>query len=99
MLRAMTRYPRYCPTRTVLQSDLGELILYFFLGYTLHDMPKGEEEEWHLEDEDRRMAAASRIVKQWCADEEWRQGEEWMGDVLAAVVVGSNRALDSLFAR
>lgn len=97
LLRAMTKYPRFCYTRTVLQSNLEELVLYFFLGY--HDLPKGEEDEWVREDEHRRIAAASQLIKQWSSDEEWRQGEEWMGDVLAAVVAGDDRLLNSLSAQ
>lgn len=97
----MTKYPRFCYTWTVLQSNLGELVLYFLLGYTLHDLPKGEEggEEWVWEDEQRRIAAASQVIKQWSSDGEWRQGEEWMGDVLAAFVEGDDRLLNSLSAQ
>jgi hypothetical protein len=64
IVRTMVKYPRYYSTRTVLDSDLGELVLYFFLGYTLHGMHKGEEEEWVREDEDRRIVAASQVVQQ-----------------------------------
>ncbi|OJA09640.1 hypothetical protein AZE42_01387 [Rhizopogon vesiculosus] len=90
IIRTMARYPQYCYTRRVLDNELGELILYFFLGYTLHNLPKGEEEVWQWEDEDRRIAAASNIVKQWCMDREWRQGEKWIGDALASVVTGGD---------
>ncbi|KAM6494250.1 hypothetical protein JOM56_010611 [Amanita muscaria] len=99
LLRAITKYPRFCYTRTVLQSNLEELVLYFFLGYTLRDLPKGEEDEWVREDEHRRIAAASQVIKQWSSDEKWRQGEEWMGGVLAAVVAGDDRLLNSLSAQ
>jgi len=90
IIRTMAKYPQYCQTRRVLDNELGELVLYFFLGYTLHNLPKGEEEAWQLEDEDRRIAAASNIVKQWCLDREWRQGEEWIGDALASFVTGGD---------
>ncbi|OAX42193.1 hypothetical protein K503DRAFT_396030 [Rhizopogon vinicolor AM-OR11-026] len=30
IIRAMTRLAHYCPTQIVLDSDLGELVLYFF---------------------------------------------------------------------
>ncbi|OAX42835.1 hypothetical protein K503DRAFT_732790 [Rhizopogon vinicolor AM-OR11-026] len=64
IIRTMAKYPRYCYTRTVLDNESGELVLYFFLGYTLHNLHKEEEEAWQLEDKDRRIAAASNTVKQ-----------------------------------
>jgi hypothetical protein len=92
IIRTMTKYPQYCSTRTVLNSYLADLVVFFFLGYTLHDLPKGEEEAWEREDEDRRIVAASQDVKQWYLDGEWRRGEEWIGDALAGVVTGSRIA-------
>jgi hypothetical protein len=89
ILRMMLSYPRYCPTRTVLESDLSELI-----GYNLYDLQDGfidlrDDELWEELEVDRRIDDAVQIVKGWGCSGEWREGEEWMGDALAAVVEGS----------
>jgi hypothetical protein len=84
----MLAYPRFCPTRTVLQSNLSELI-----GYNLYDLQVGyvgidDEELCTALEVDRRVDDALRIVQGWGCDLAWREGEEWMGDALAAVVKG-----------
>ncbi|KAG0693943.1 hypothetical protein DFH29DRAFT_1006785 [Suillus ampliporus] len=72
------------------QLDLGELIYYFFLGYTIGvlALPTEEEPGWEREDENRRIDAASQLVKQWGLDGEWRQDQEWIGDTMEAMVTG-----------
>jgi hypothetical protein len=37
---------------------------------------------------DRRFDDALRIVQGWGCNLMWREGEEWMGDALAAIVKG-----------
>jgi hypothetical protein len=68
---------------------LSELI-----GYNLYDLQDGfidlfDDELWEELEVDRRIDDAVQIVKGWGCSGEWREGEEWMGDALAAVVKGS----------
>jgi hypothetical protein len=86
ILRIMLAYPRYCSTWRVLNSDLSELI-----GYNLYDLQIGyvdiDDEELcqELEVDWRVDVDALQTVK---GDGKRRDGEEWMGDALAAVVKG-----------
>jgi hypothetical protein len=84
----MLAYPVYCATRSVLESNLSELI-----GYNLYDLQMGyvdlDDEDLCQELElDRRVDDALHVVKGWGWDGAWREEEEWMGDALAAVVAG-----------
>jgi len=84
----MLAYPVYCATRSVLESNLSELI-----GYNIYDLQMGYVD---LDDEDLcqeleldwRADDALHVVKGWGWDGAWREEEEWMGDALAAVVAG-----------
>lgn len=41
--------------------------------------------KWEDRSEDESIAEGLCIVKQWTCDHEWLEGEEWIGDVLAAL--------------
>ncbi|KAF9443050.1 hypothetical protein P691DRAFT_680326 [Macrolepiota fuliginosa MF-IS2] len=89
LVRMMVKYPRYCSTRTVLASDLSELV-----GYNLLDLQRGyvdpeDEELWKELDVDGRIQRAITLVRQWGWDEEWREGEGWIGDALAGIIDGT----------
>jgi hypothetical protein len=89
ILRMMLRYPRCCPTRSTLETDLSELI-----GYHLYDLQDGyvnidDEELCEALEVDRRVDDAVQTVKSWGWDRKWREGEDWMGDALVRVVQGS----------
>ncbi|KAI0062295.1 hypothetical protein BV25DRAFT_1804045 [Artomyces pyxidatus] len=88
ILRLMLKYPRCCSTRTALGSDLSELI-----GYHLCDIIQGyvdaDDESWEEARVNERIEEAVQTVRRWGWDGEWREGEEWMGDALAAFVRGS----------
>lgn len=82
-------YPNGCGTRIVLDSHLEELI-----GYHLCDLQCGyvntdDEELCEALELDKRISDAFQTVKAWGWDGEWRVGEEWIGDALAAIVEGS----------
>ncbi|OCH91387.1 hypothetical protein OBBRIDRAFT_728815 [Obba rivulosa] len=88
ILRMMVSYPRWSPTRTVLGSDLSELI-----GYNLYDLQDGyvDADDEELCEElgiDHRVEEAVEMARQWGRAGEWRPEEEWMGDALAAVIGG-----------
>jgi hypothetical protein len=88
IIRTMLAYPIYCATRSVLESNLSELI-----GYNLYDLQIGyvdlDDEDLCQELElDRRVDDALHVVKGWGWDGAWREEEEWMGDALAAIVAG-----------
>ena len=86
LIRMMAKYPRYCSTRTVLASDLSELVGYNFLDLQLGYIDPEDEELWEKLDVDGRIHRAVAQVRQWSWDEEWREGEEWIGDVLASII-------------
>jgi hypothetical protein len=78
IMRTMLAYPRFCPTRTVLQSNLSELIRY-----NLYDLQGGhvdvdDEELCAALEVDRRVDDALRIVQGLGCDLAWREGEECM---------------------
>ncbi|TDL15806.1 hypothetical protein BD410DRAFT_796009 [Rickenella mellea] len=89
IIRVMLKYPRYCATRTVLDSDLSELVGYNLLGLECGYVDPKDEELWQALQIDRRISEAVCIVVQWGCDHAWREGEEWMGDALAGVVQGN----------
>jgi hypothetical protein len=85
----MLSYPRYCSTRTNLESDLSELIGYHLLGLESGYVDSDDDTLWEGLKIDQRITDAVLLVRQWGWDQEWREGEEWIGDALAAVVNGS----------
>ena len=88
ILRAIQRYSPSDRTRGTLCNDLGSLILYHLLGYTLGDMEEDQEEE----EEQRRMCDAVGVIRKWGVQGEWRHGEEWFEDVLVGLATGQARA-------
>lgn len=94
ILRMMLRYPRYGSTRTILASDLSELI-----GYHLMDLQGGfvdpyDDAQWEILEVDRRIRDAIATVRRWNEDSVWREGEEWIGDALVKVVSGAGKIED-----
>ena len=89
LIRIMLNYPRYCSTRTNLESDLSELIGYHFLGLENGYVDSDDDALWEGLEIEQRITDAVLLVRQWSWDREWREDEEWIGDVLAAVVNGS----------
>jgi hypothetical protein len=85
----MLSYPRYCSTRTNLESDLSELIGYHLLGLENGYVDPDDNESWEGLEICRRVADAVLSVRQWSWDWEWREDEEWIGDALASVVGAS----------
>lgn len=85
----MLSYPRYCSTRTNLESDLSELVGYHLLGLKSGFVDPDDDTLWEGLKIDQRIADAVLLVRQWSWDQEWREDEEWIGDALAAVVNGS----------
>ncbi|KDR77351.1 hypothetical protein GALMADRAFT_139336 [Galerina marginata CBS 339.88] len=87
IIRMMLRYPRYCSTRTGLQSDLSELVDYHLLCLEGGYVDSEDDELWEDLQIEQRISDAVFKVLHW--DQEWREGEEWIGDALAAVVRGT----------
>ena len=85
----MTKYPQYCATRTVLASDLSELVSYDFLNLQGGYIDPGDDALWKELDIDGRIERAVALVHQWSLDGEWREGEEWIGEALVGVIDGS----------
>ncbi|KAL4250063.1 hypothetical protein ABKN59_004914 [Abortiporus biennis] len=89
LIRMMLRYPQYCSTRTVLESDISELVGYHLLSMDDGYADPEDDEEWEELEVDNRSSEALQLVRQWSVDEEWREGEEWIGDALAAILNGT----------
>jgi hypothetical protein len=79
IMRMMLRYPRFCSSMYTLRSDLSELIGYHMWRFHDGHVDPDEEDEWSADD-------AACIVRSWNLDRVWREGEEWMGDILVEVV-------------
>ena len=89
LIRIMLSYPRYCSTRTNLESDLSELIGYHLLGLENGYVDPDDDESWQSLEISRRITEAVLSVRQWALDREWRKGEDWIGDALAGVIDAS----------
>ncbi|KAI0712396.1 hypothetical protein C8Q76DRAFT_676939 [Earliella scabrosa] len=87
IFRMMLKYRRHCAERRVLQSDLELLVNYNLLGL---DNVKGFAME--ASDEalgmNKRIEAAVERIRSWGKAGEWRPGEEWIEELLVAVVKG-----------
>ncbi|KAJ8488059.1 hypothetical protein ONZ45_g14102 [Pleurotus djamor] len=85
ILRMMPTYRRWCAEQSKLQSDLLMLIYYDLLG--LEKVPAGHEP---IEDAvmEKRSEVAVERVRGWGRAGEWREGEEWMEDVIVGFVMG-----------
>lgn len=90
LVRIMSRYPRNSPARKTLAAQLEMFINYHLLGFRLEDgyVDMDDEELCKELDVDGRIAAAIALVHGWSCDGEWREGEEWMGDALIALLSG-----------
>lgn len=82
----MLRYPKY-QTRTQLNSDLAQLILYNMYGSDGHFVDTSDEEPH--DDADEGVADAIALVRRWNLEGYWREGEEWIGEALLAIVGGT----------
>jgi len=89
LIRMMTKYPQYCATRTVLASDLSELVSYDFLDLQCGYVDPDDDALWNELDIDGRIQRAVALARQWSFDGEWREGEEWIGEALAGILDGS----------
>ncbi|OBZ66449.1 hypothetical protein A0H81_13669 [Grifola frondosa] len=89
ILRTMLRYPKACATRRILESDLSELICYHLLDLQGGYVDPEDNAAWKELDICGRLGRATPLVHQWSWDGVWGEGEDWMGDALAAVVAGT----------
>ncbi|PPQ83397.1 hypothetical protein CVT25_003844 [Psilocybe cyanescens] len=90
LIRMMSLYSQYCPTRTNLNSDLSELTGYNLSGLSGGFVDPEDEGLWEDMKIDQRIQEAGQLVRQWSIEEEWRPGEEWIVDALAAVALGAD---------
>lgn len=103
ILRLISTYPRRnSPVRESLTAELELLVNYNLLelplGYRTPDTDRDDKDdkaegenydEWEALGIDERVEKAVRTVRKWCANREWRDGEEWMRDALIAIIRGS----------
>ncbi|KAJ8455315.1 hypothetical protein ONZ45_g18980 [Pleurotus djamor] len=80
----MFKYCKFCAEQSKLESDFSMLVYYNLLG--LEKVPAGHEIE-DMEMEKRSEEAVGR-VRGWGRAGEWREGEEWMEDVIVGFVKG-----------
>lgn len=89
LIRMMSLYHQHCTTRTLLSSDLSELVGYDLLGLQGGYVDPDDSEQWEQLDIEGRIRRAVSDVRQWAWDEEWREGEEWICDALVWIVEGT----------
>ncbi|KAF8917430.1 hypothetical protein CPB85DRAFT_1431349 [Mucidula mucida] len=73
-------------TRTNLDAQLSQLLLYHLFGAQLSDSYDEDESE---DEEDPSVLEAISVVRSWTWDHQWREGEEWIGDALQVIVSGA----------
>ena len=85
ILRMMRKYRMHCSERYRLQSDLELLVNYNLLG-----LEKGfaVEADFEALGMDQRVETAVERIRGWGKAGEWRTGEEFVEDLLVAVVRG-----------
>ena len=88
MIRMMATYPEYCVERTILCSDLSELINHHLYGLDEDTLDTEEEDFDEKYEMSRRLSDADSVVRTWTGGNEWRPEEEWIGDVMDALVRG-----------
>lgn len=86
ILRIMASYPRQGPVRLSLEAEVELLLDYHFLDLQLGYIDPDDDEARTALDVDSRVEKAVCTVRNWGADGEWRDGEEWMGDALIALL-------------
>lgn len=67
LMRMMLRYPTNSTTWSVLWVDVGQLVLYHLLGYTLETISDEE-------DENRRIDGTVETIREWGMRKEWGRG-------------------------
>ncbi len=85
LFRMLTSYRRKDRVRSSLIAELELLVNYHLLGLSLGYRVPEDDEGWDESDMDVREEKVVCMVRNWTADGEWRDGEEWMGDALVLV--------------
>lgn len=90
LIRIMSRYPRNWRARGTLGAQLEMYIHYHLSGFRLEDgyVDVDDEELCKRLNVDGHVADAIALVRGWSCGGEWREGEEWMGDALVALLSG-----------
>ncbi|TRM68142.1 hypothetical protein BD626DRAFT_581057 [Schizophyllum amplum] len=86
IFRMMLKYRLHCVERYRLESDLELLV-----GYNLLRQEKGET----YDDMDKRREHAVERIRSWGRNGEWRKEEEWVEDLLVAIVKGEQSESDA----
>ncbi len=86
LVRLLSKSPRNSRTRTNLDAQLSQLLLYHLFGAQLSDSYDEDESE---DEEDPSVLEAISVVRSWTWDHQWREGEEWIGDALQVIVSGA----------
>ncbi|KAI0756055.1 hypothetical protein C8Q80DRAFT_1092132 [Daedaleopsis nitida] len=85
ILRIMRKYRQHCAERYRLQSDLELLVNYNLLEL---EKPSVLAESFEVPDMDDRVETAVERIRRWGKAGEWRPGEEFVEDLLIAIVKG-----------
>ncbi|TEB34231.1 hypothetical protein FA13DRAFT_1729739, partial [Coprinellus micaceus] len=73
LFRTMLLYPKYCSVRTILQSDLSELVDYHLQVQEGFVDPDKNPELWEELDMPKRTIEALDVISQWTRNNEWRE--------------------------
>lgn len=87
LIRLLASMPSQSRARCALLAELSQLILYHLFRADLSDSyDEDEDENDYNVETDPTVIQAMSMVRAW--EFEWRDGEEWIGDVLASLVQG-----------
>jgi len=89
LMRMILRYPAYSATRSTLEVELSQLILYHLLEHDLETVNAEEDE-----DEDKRVDTALQTIREWTVRKEWGEEEVWMERVLSRFFRGGGFRFD-----
>jgi hypothetical protein len=88
LMRAMARYRPRSFIWNTLASDFEQLVDYHLLGECDGYLDPADDAVRDSPEMLERQARAIATVKGWNCAHAWRAGEEWMGDVLIAILQG-----------
>ena len=89
LIRLISQYFPSDPMWINLLSELSQLIRHHLYELSRGFVDVNDDKLWEELEMDKRLEKAYFIAIGWGCDGEWRKGEEWIGDALAANARGT----------